>query len=90
MLLDHNLASGVMASMPAKSSTSLEHARSRLETAIERIEHALAARAQAPGATDGGALDAARAEIRQLREKNAAVSARLDATIDKVKVLIDD
>jgi ubiquinone biosynthesis protein UbiJ len=81
-----------MASTPAKSSNSLHDAKSRLETAIERLEHALASRATVPSAGSAATdeLDAARAEIRQLREKNAAVSARLDATIDKVKVLIDD
>ena len=81
-----------MASTPTKSSNSLQHAKSRLETAIERLEHALTARAEVPsaGSATNDELDAARAEIRQLREKNAAVSARLDATIDKVKVLIDD
>ena len=94
---NHNLVSGVSGSVtgtPPKSSTSLNHAKSRLEAAIDRLDRVLAARvtaAPAKGSAEPNPeLDAARLEIRRLRETNAAVTARLDATIGKVKVLIDE
>jgi hypothetical protein len=37
----------------------------------------------------GGELDAARAEIGRLKETNQVVSARLDAAIGRVKVLLE-
>jgi len=91
---NHNLVSGSVTGTPPKSSTSLTQAKTRLEAAIDRLEGALARRpkaAPAQGAAEPDPdLEAARAEIRRLRETNAAVTARLDATIGKVKVLIDE
>jgi hypothetical protein len=91
---NHNLVSGSVTGTPPKSSTSLTQAKTRLETAIERLERALAQRPKAApvqGSADPDPeLEAARVEIRRLRETNAAVTARLDATIGKVKVLIDE
>jgi hypothetical protein len=92
---DHNLVSGSVTGTPPKSSTSLTQAKSRLETAVERLDRALVARAKATptpvtGPEPNQELEAARAEIRRLRETNATISARLDATIGKVKVLIDE
>jgi hypothetical protein len=93
---DHNLVSGAVTGTPPKPSTSLQLAKSRLETAIDRLDRALAQRAQArapeaaPPTEPSPELEAARVEIKRLRETNATVGARLDAAIGKVKVLIDD
>ena len=93
MRQDHNLVSVTVASTPTKSSSNLQQAKSRLESAIERLERAIETRVRASqGAREGGSpeLEAARAEIGQLRETNRVVSARLDVAIGKMKVLADE
>ena len=93
MPADHNLVSVTVASTPSKSSNSLQHAKSRLESAVERLERTIEARARASQAVgEGGSpeLEAARAEIRQLRETNRVVSTRLDTAIGKMKVLVEE
>jgi hypothetical protein len=73
-------------------SASVQQAKSRLETAVERLERAIEARAgrlSAPSDTNGE-LTAARTEIGRLKETNRTVTARLDAAIGKVKVLLDE
>ena len=73
-------------------STNVQHAKSRLETAIERLERAVEARAGSTGvqAQTDSELAAARAEINRLKDGNTAVTARLDAAIGRVKVLLDE
>ena len=82
-----------MTGTPAKPSTNLQQAKSRLESAIERLERAIDKRAAAiegSNAEANGALDLARAEVRELREKHNVVSTRLDAAIGRMKELVDD
>lgn len=82
-----------MTGTPPKPSTSLQQAKTRLEAAIDRLERALAQRAPATPAASAEsdrALEEARAEVQKLRETNSTVAARLDATIGKVKALIDE
>jgi hypothetical protein len=74
----------------------MDHAKSRLELAMERLERAIETRAEKVAGQGGaqgnamGELDAARAEIGRLKETNKIVSARLDAAIGRVKVLLDE
>jgi hypothetical protein len=78
--------------LPNDPSANMSHAKSRLEMAMERLERAIETRAEKV-AMHGGAtieLDAARAEIGRLKETNKVVSARLDAAIGRVKVLLEE
>jgi hypothetical protein len=70
----------------------MDHAKSRLELAMERLERAIETRAEKVAGQGGASieLDAARAEIGRLKETNKIVSARLDAAIGRVKVLLDE
>ena len=64
-----------------------------METAIERLERVIERRSAVSAGSvtaANSALESARGEIRELRETNQVVSARLDAAIGKVKVLVDD
>lgn len=73
-------------------SNNVQQAKSRLETAIERLERAVEASAGAAGTqlqTDSE-LAAARAEINRLKDSNTAMTARLDVAIGRVKVLLDE
>ena len=81
-----------MTTLSNDPSASMQQAKSRLETAMARLERAIESRAGQAEAGDGltTELDAARAEIGRLRETNKVVSARLDAAIGRVKVLLDD
>ncbi len=77
---------------PNDLSNNVQQAKSRLETAIERLERAVESKAASAGAqqqTDSE-LAAARAEIARLKDSNKAVTARLDAAIGRVKVLLDE
>ena len=71
------------------------HGGSRLETAVERLERAIATRAPGPSGAqaDSRANDEAmavvHAEIGEMKDKNKAVAARLDAAIGRVKFLLD-
>jgi hypothetical protein len=78
--------------MPNDPSATMQNAKSRLETAMDRLERAIETRAE-KAAGQGAAsveLDAARAEIGRLKETNKIVSARLDAAIGRVRVLLDE
>jgi hypothetical protein len=76
--------------LSADPSTSMQQAKSRLEEAMARLERAIEVRASGPQAGAGAAeLDAARAEIGRLKETNRTVTARLDAAIDRFKVLLE-
>lgn len=59
---------------------------------MERLERAIETRAEQVAGQGGGALelDEARAEIGRLKETNKVVSARLDAAIGRVKVLLEE
>lgn len=78
--------------MSSDTTASMQHAKSRLETAMERLERAIETRAERTGASSGltAELDAARAEIGRLKETNKVVSARLDAAIGRVKAILRD
>ena len=82
--------------MPNDPSANMQHAKSRLETAMERLERAIETRAEQVGAQAGAQsnltsdLDEARAEIGRLKETNKIVSARLDAAIGRVKAILQD
>ena len=81
-----------MTTLPNDSSVNMDHAKSRLELAMERLERAIETRAEKVAGQGGASieLDAARAEIGRLKETNKIVSARLDAAIGRVKVLLDE
>jgi hypothetical protein len=78
--------------MPNDPSANMSHAKSRLETAMERLERAIELRAEKANGQGAavGELDAARAEIGRLKETNKIVSARLDAAIGRVKAILQD
>jgi hypothetical protein len=79
-------------SSPGQPSATLQQAKMRLESAVERVEQALTTRRSptADGGADASELTEARAEIGQLREKQETVSRRLDAAIGRMKVLLDE
>ena len=81
-----------MTTLPSDPSTNITHAKSRLELALERLERAIETRAEqvAGQAGESMELDEARAEIGRLKETNKVVSARLDAAIGRVKVLLEE
>ena len=73
----------------------LEEASHRLQVAIDNLERVVAARA-AEGGQQGGddpalhdALEAARRENAQLQRLAGTVSARLDATIGRLRKLVE-
>jgi hypothetical protein len=70
----------------------MSHAKSRLELAMERLERAIETRAEQVAGQGGASieLDEARAEIGRLKETSKVVSARLDAAIGRVKVLLEE
>jgi hypothetical protein len=82
--------------MSSDPSANMQHTKSRLETAMERLERAIETRAERAGAQASvqsgltSDLDAARAEIGRLKETNKVVSARLDAAIGRVKAILQD
>lgn len=78
--------------MPNDTSASMQQAKSRLETAMERLERAIQACTERSASQSGltSELDAARAEIGRLKETNKVVSARLDAAIGRVKAVLQD
>lgn len=81
-----------MTTLPSDPSTNINHVKSRLEMAMERLERAIETRAEQVSVQGGESieLDEARAEIGRLKETNKVVSARLDAAIGRVKVLLEE
>ena len=81
-----------MTTLSNDTSASVLHAKTRLDAAMARLERAIESRADRFGAQDGvtGGLDQARAEIGRMKETNKLVSARLDAAIGRVRVLLDE
>ena len=87
-----------MATNLSQTSANATAAKARLETAIDRLDKAIAAQATSnPGA--GGEelaqgltkeLDAARAEVSGLKVTNEKVSLRLDGAINKMKLMLED
>jgi len=72
--------------------TRLEEARKRLEQAVTRLEAAVQAsgRKQTTGTTETSeALEEARRESAALRDVAATVGDRLDAAIERLKVVVD-
>ncbi len=84
--------SGPVTTLPSDPSTNMNHAKSRLEMAMDRLERAIETRAEQVSGQGGETieLDEARAEIGRLKETNKVVSARLDAAIGRVKVLLEE
>jgi len=78
--------------MPNDPTASMQHAKSRLDAAMDRLERAIESRADKVDGQGAVAneLDAARAEIGRLKETNKVVSARLDAAIGRVKAILQD
>ena len=92
MIANHTDVRLLVTIKPNDPSNNVQQAKSRLETAIERLERAVEARAGSTGTQvqTASELAAARAEISRLKDSNRAVTARLDAAIGRVKVLLDE
>lgn len=81
-----------------QTSTTVEGARERLARAVSRAESVVGRLAERLSAADltaaasltdlQAALDKARAENQALRARNAAVTKRLDAAIDRLKSVL--
>lgn len=80
-----------MADKPPRSSTRVEAAQTRIEKALSRLEAAIESRgAEAGAAADLTAkLDAATAEISELKDRSQQVSDRLDKAIGRVKAILE-
>ncbi len=81
-----------MATGSTQSNISTTQAKQRLNSALDRLDAALAKKVDAPAADDGmqAELDAARREITDLKNKNQTVSARLDTAIGNLKSILGD
>lgn len=87
-----------MATSVSQTSANVTMAKSRLESAIDRLEKAIAANAAATSDQDlDGAnqkltqeLDATRAEVQGLKVTNEKVSLRLDGAINQMKLMLED
>ena len=79
-----------MAKDMSQTSANASAAKSRLESAIDRLDKAIAARAKAGDKGLAKELDAARAEVSGLKVTNEKVSLRLDGAINKMKLMLED
>ena len=79
-----------MAKDMSQTSANASAAKSRLESAIDRLDKAIAARAKAGDKGLTKELDAARAEVSGLKVTNEKVSLRLDGAINKMKLMLED
>lgn len=74
----------------SQTSANATAAKSRLESAIDRLDKAIAGRAKAGDKGLAKELDAARAEVSGLKVTNEKVSLRLDGAINKMKLMLED
>ncbi len=82
----------ILATGSTQSNISVTQAKQRLNSALDRLDAALAKKAEARAADDGlqAERDAARKEIADLKNKNQTVSARLDTAIGNLKSVLGD
>ena len=80
-----------MADKPPRSSTRVEAAQTRIEKALSRLETAIQSQGADAGASAdlNAKLDAATAEITDLKDRNRQVSDRLDKAIGRVKAILE-
>jgi hypothetical protein len=78
-----------VANINLEKSSRVEQAQGRLDKAVARLEKALVQRREG-GTALSKQLAAAEAENESLRELNAQVARRLDATIDRLKAVLKD
>jgi hypothetical protein len=72
-----------------KSSTSLEQALGRLAAAVERLEQAMEVAGNGSNTEHGGELEAVQTERTQLREAQTVIAEQLDATIARLRGVLD-
>jgi peptidoglycan hydrolase CwlO-like protein len=84
-----------LAKPSTQSISSIQVAKSKLDTALDRLDKVIEAKAKATKGSGGGngkldkELTAAKAEISELKEKNKIVSTRLDGAIDRMKEILE-
>ena len=74
----------------SQTSANVTAAKSRLKNAVDRLEKAIAAKADSANQELSKELDAARAEVSGLKSTNENVSLRLDGAINKMKLMLED
>ena len=85
-----------MAKPSTQSTSSIQAAKSKLDTALVRLDKVIKAKAKTTKDSRGGngkldkELTAAKAEISELKEKNQIVSTRLDGAIDRMKEILEN
>ena len=72
-----------------KSSTSLEQALGRLAEAVGRLEQAMEVAGNRSNTEHRGELEAVQTERAQLRETQTVISEQLDATISRLRGVLD-
>ena len=78
-----------MSDSALNSATSLERAFERLAQAVDRLEHAVEVAGDRPAPDNGEEAEAARVESARLRETHELIAEQLDATIVRLRGVLD-